>query len=249
MTAMDTNSIRRENLDALIRAAGSLTRLASLSGISAAYLSQIRTGHREMGSRIARRLEEALDINFGMMDLPATWQGFSPAYDGSKMSSPGDVALLEKRRQLGNIAARSDDGFVRIGLAGNGDVAEILRRASVRSMELSESFLRSLTSASDLTSLAIVNADDDSMAPDIMPGDALLLDTSIKDVRVDGIYLFQIGSAVHLKRIQLIKKLLVVKSDNPRYESWTMEGNEIAELIVHGRITASIPLSGAKRLG
>jgi hypothetical protein len=68
--------IRRENLEALITEAGTLEKLAAAASTSPQYLSQIRnqtldvkTGRpREMGTAMARRLEEAGRKTSGWMD-------------------------------------------------------------------------------------------------------------------------------------------------------------------------------------
>lgn len=74
---MDTiEEIRRRNLEALIRQAGSIATLAEEAESSAVYLSQIRhkapdskTGKpREMGKGMARRLERAMGKPEGWMD-------------------------------------------------------------------------------------------------------------------------------------------------------------------------------------
>lgn len=75
--------IRRENLLIAIDKLGSATLLASAAEISAAYISQIKTASPEsktgkpktMGDAVARRIEKALGVPEGWMDVERT--GFS----------------------------------------------------------------------------------------------------------------------------------------------------------------------------
>jgi hypothetical protein len=76
MAVRTIDSIRLDNLNALVREAGSLIAVADAAGTSSVYLSQIRsrainqkTGKpREMGNKMARRLEEATGKPVGWMD-------------------------------------------------------------------------------------------------------------------------------------------------------------------------------------
>lgn len=72
--------IRLANLDRLVAEAGSLTAVAERADTNLVYLSQLRhrtpdhrTGKpREMGARMARRLERAFHKPEGWMDAPAS---------------------------------------------------------------------------------------------------------------------------------------------------------------------------------
>ena len=71
------DQIRRENLEALIKEAGSAARLSALTGVPQPYISQVRRGvaysadntkQRVMGNTVARRLEKAMGKPQGWMD-------------------------------------------------------------------------------------------------------------------------------------------------------------------------------------
>lgn len=62
------NETRRNKLEMLIAEYGSAERVAELSGQSPAYMRQCRTGHRNIGSRVARSMEEGLGLPDGWMD-------------------------------------------------------------------------------------------------------------------------------------------------------------------------------------
>lgn len=74
--------IRVERLEALIKEYGGVERVARLARQNASYLSQCRSGHRGMGDRVARSIEE----NIG---LPSGWM------DSSDAGSPADYVPTE----------------------------------------------------------------------------------------------------------------------------------------------------------
>jgi len=59
---------RLKKLESLIQEYGTAERLAQLSGQSAAYLRQCRTGHRNIGEKLARSIESELGLPPGWMD-------------------------------------------------------------------------------------------------------------------------------------------------------------------------------------
>lgn len=67
---MENDEIRRANLALLIDEAGSAAALEERTGTDATYLRNIRNGVRDMGTRLARRLEEKLGKPRGWMDTP-----------------------------------------------------------------------------------------------------------------------------------------------------------------------------------
>ena len=62
------NETRRRKLEMLISEYGSAERVAVLAEQSPPYLRQCRTGHRNIGSRVARSIEVGLGLPDGWMD-------------------------------------------------------------------------------------------------------------------------------------------------------------------------------------
>jgi transcriptional regulator with XRE-family HTH domain len=83
--------------------------------------------------------------------------------------------------------------------------------------------------------LRILYVEGESMKPTLSPGDLVL--ANLKDTIVrDGIYLVQLEDALIIKRLQrLSRDLIKVSSDNPAYESWTVNPKEQG-LLVMGRV-------------
>lgn len=68
---MDMNSIRRKNLAALVSKVGSQTEFAKLVGTNRLYISQILSDvtARALGTKLARRIETAMGLEAGFMDV------------------------------------------------------------------------------------------------------------------------------------------------------------------------------------
>lgn len=89
-------------------------------------------------------------------------------------------------------------------------------------------------------SLVVVEAFGDSMHPTITDGDIMLVDTSEERVRGPAIYFVRAGNEAIVKRIQLnMDGSLVLKSDNPAYEAWTVSGADASDFKVLGKVVWS----------
>lgn len=233
-----------------------MTALANMTGVSVAYLSQVKTGFREIGSKLARKLEASFGLPTGVMDIPYEWSGFTPvrrkeiditpaedvSYSEPTAASEPNPSMWESVRK---------DTFTKVELfVGDREAMGYFTgiAAPIRSMEMSTRFLQSLTNAADLTSIRLLFGDSNAMSPTINTADMLLIDVSVKRVVTDGVYLFRQGSAVHLKRLQIVGDKIAVKSDNSKYDTWYLSAAEMETVIVYGRICASIPLSRIGRL-
>lgn len=85
--------------------------------------------------------------------------------------------------------------------------------------------------------LALISVKGDSMEPTLSNGDLILLDTTHRQVEDNAIYALQHNGTLLVKRIQ--RKLdgsLVVKSDNDRYESESLDEEAAGRLKVVGRV-------------
>lgn len=121
--------IRRENLEALIREAGSAAKLSLLSDVPQPYISQVRRGAaqspnnnkpRVMGNSVARRLEAKMGKPTGWMDADHGATNFPEDLSGRegqlvalfRLLAPGEqadlVTELTKRLRRHNPAPASD---------------------------------------------------------------------------------------------------------------------------------------------
>lgn len=88
--------------------------------------------------------------------------------------------------------------------------------------------------------LAVLEAFGDSMHPTIADGDIMLVDLSEERVRGPAIYVILAGNEAIVKRIELtMEGWLVVKSDNPAYETRTLKGEQAEEFRCIGKVVWS----------
>lgn len=84
---------------------------------------------------------------------------------------------------------------------------------------------------------AIIVAEGDSMEPTIGHGDLVLIDKSIDRIVDEGIYVLVLAGLVLLKRIQVLPShSILLKSDNPAYDTLEIRPGEAPELIIEGRV-------------
>lgn len=85
--------------------------------------------------------------------------------------------------------------------------------------------------------LVVLEAYGDSMEKTISDGDILLVDISEERVRGPAIYVILAGNEAIVKRIELtLEGWLVVKSDNPAYETRTLKGEQADEFRCLGKV-------------
>lgn len=85
-----------------------------------------------------------------------------------------------------------------------------------------------------IPNLAIITGFGDSMQGTFSDGDPLMIDRGINGMDKDGIYVFSIDDAVHIKRLQRVAgRNVKVISDNPAYERWEVPLDDIQ---IHGRV-------------
>ncbi|MBF0454082.1 MAG: helix-turn-helix transcriptional regulator [Magnetococcales bacterium] len=89
----------------------------------------------------------------------------------------------------------------------------------------------------DPEKLALIPVQGDSMTPTLNQGDLLLLDRRERLVRSDGIYVVCQKRHLMPKRLQRgFDGSVMIKSDNPIYETQTVQEREAARLTIVGRV-------------
>ena len=89
----------------------------------------------------------------------------------------------------------------------------------------------------DPKSLALIDVAGDSMSPTINDGDLILLDTRPAHVRAEGIYVINLAGALLVKRLRMrLSGVVDVVSDNERYGTETISGEQLASLQIVGRV-------------
>lgn len=120
---------------------------------------------------------------------------------------------------------------------GNGTV--IHSEQIVDHLAFREEWVRTELSANP-KNLVLISAIGDSMEPTLRAGDLLLIDRSDAGVKQDAIYAFATNGELRVKRMQLkIDGSVVVKSDNPQYDSEILTSKMAASLRIVGRVVWS----------
>jgi phage repressor protein C with HTH and peptisase S24 domain len=116
----------------------------------------------------------------------------------------------------------------------HGEVAEIIKRIDYSPEEAKRIF-----GGLPQGRVSLVNARGDGMQGTIEPGDLVFIDKGVKFFDGDGIYLFIYNDDFYIKRLQKIKSEILVISDNPRYQKWSLNPDEQQDLVISGRVILS----------
>lgn len=92
---------------------------------------------------------------------------------------------------------------------------------------------------------SMINASGNSMSPTIDNGDKLIVEHwSGNQIQDNKIYVFCYNSEFFVKRLCKNLDEIIIKSDNPEYRIRTISGKSIAELILIGKIVATVKQLG-----
>jgi phage repressor protein C with HTH and peptisase S24 domain len=87
------------------------------------------------------------------------------------------------------------------------------------------------------SNLAMITGSGDSMQPTFYDGDVLIVDSGIKDVITDAVYVLTINDQLYIKRLQRRPDgSILMISDNKQYEPYLIEDGERDKFSVLGRV-------------
>ena len=125
--------------------------------------------------------------------------------------------------------------------AGNG---AINYEEAPTTLDFNENFLRGFLHISgDLSKVHIINAKGDSMEPNIANGELLFISTANTGGIISGnIYVINYGGDVFVKRLEKnpITKAITLFSDNEKYEPIVIDGENLENCAIVGRVVAHI---------
>lgn len=127
-----------------------------------------------------------------------------------------------------NITASAGSGYI------NSDVQEVIKLIEYDS-EQAKTIFKGINSEN----LKVINISGDSMQGTFDSGDTIYVDVSKRIFEGDGIYVFTFGRNLYVKRLQVIKDIIRVKSDNKLYDSWDISEDEFDQLYIHGKVMLS----------
>ncbi|RWN30160.1 MAG: helix-turn-helix transcriptional regulator [Mesorhizobium sp.] len=138
------------------------------------------------------------------------------------------------------VAGGTPEGFVSVPKldirpsAGAGNIA-LYEESEPDIFAFREEWLRRIGVSPKAARLMVAKGD--SMRETINDGDLMIVDVSIREFIDEAIYVLVYGGLVRLKRLQMLRSgLLLLKSDNPRYQTEEVPLAEQPELIIGGRV-------------
>ena len=97
---------------------------------------------------------------------------------------------------------------------------------------------QTLPRTSSPANLAAMTAFGESMAPTFKDGDTLIVDRGVERIAEDGLFVLALDDELYIKRVQRrpTDKAILMKSDNPLYETIVIESVERQRFEVLGRV-------------
>lgn len=195
---------------------GGLAREISLHQQTIQYLAD--TTKTARGSKHTTAIAEALDINAHWL---ATGEGAPTALEAHQVIENMQQAEQAEMRRYTHHTNTPDTLDVPVfsarpsmGMGGElPDYDEV-----IGGMRLSKKWVQgNVPHISAFDNLAVLSAIGDSMSPTLESGDLLLIDTGIKTIKIDGVYVLSAHDRLYIKRVrQRMDGQYEVRSDNPR---------------------------------
>jgi len=186
------------------------------------------------------------DYNSGKMLTDPVLRKRIPEISLEEIKEWGRTVGAWKARLIASPASEKDSIFSGFVLVPRYDVAASMGNGAVIHSEqivdhlaFRAEWVRTELGANP-NNLVLISAIGDSMEPTLRAGDLLLIDRSDAGVKQDAIYAFATNGELRVKRMQLkIDGRVVVKSDNPQYDSEILTSEMAASLRIVGRVVWS----------
>ena len=219
--------------------------LAKFAGVSIETIKRYENGKTNPTNDNLSKIASALGIkvknlydNVSLSEFP----NMSPS-DNNLSPSPSN---LKPQNKSSNDA--EENGIIAVpyfedtyASAGNG---AINYEEAPTTLDFNENFLRGfLRISGDLSKVHIINAKGDSMEPTIANGELLFISTANAGGVISGnIYVINYGGDVFVKRLEKnpITKAITLFSDNEKYEPIVIDGENLENCAIIGRVVAHI---------
>ncbi|THB29038.1 XRE family transcriptional regulator [Providencia sp. MGF014] len=203
--------------------------LAKLVGVSQAAIQKIETGKAATSTRLIE-ISKALNVDPEWLSV-GTGDNPTPQISSSvKIELADDVGTIERYRvEVLDIEASAGKGVIVID-----DFIE-----TITSIEYSVEEAKRLFGGRPAETIKMITVRGDSMAETFEPRDQIFVDMTVNHFDGDGIYVFILNNQLYIKRLQMQYKRLAVISDNPKYETWYLEENNIDGMFIHAKVLVS----------
>lgn len=216
-----------------IRNAGlTQTNLAKVAGVSpqtVQYLCDPKRGAQ--GSKHNSRFAEALGVSSIWLE---TGEGQITPDDGSTRTHKFHVHSGLGHPEIKSVLVHM---FNATGSMGCG-ICQPEDDTVTSSVWLSEQWIRTNLerSITGIHNLAIITGHGDSMSPTFNDGDVLLIDTEVKCITIDGVYVLSANNRLYIKRVrQRLDGQFEISSDNQTVKTVDILNGD-HEITIHGRV-------------
>lgn len=203
-----------------------ITELAALTDWDVGNISRLERGMQGYSEQSLKKIAEALKVPVSDLFSTHNENDTVNAYSVSSLSPQrrSDVYRVD----VMDVSASAGNGV------SNRDFIEV-----ISSIEYVTEEAKALFGHRPANQVKLINVRGDSMQGTIEPGDLIFVDIAVNFFDGDGIYVFDFGGDLFIKRLQKIKTSLVVLSDNPLYREWQIANDEMDMLHVCGKVLLS----------
>lgn len=197
---------------------GSQTDFSRAIKKSPAQINQWLNGYRNIGDAVALNIEKSLGLPQGYLD------GEVGDYAQTALSDDVDKIRLPRI----NVEASCGAGSI------NNQYTEVVDYVVVARKWARDNL------GSNLSHIKVLTARGDSMNPTIEDGDVLFVDEGITYFSGEGVYIIWYADGLKAKRLQsTVSGGLKIISDNDRYETETVSGEELDNIRICGKVAGS----------
>ncbi|AIX51451.1 MULTISPECIES: XRE family transcriptional regulator [Pantoea] len=203
-----------------------LSELALRTDSDVGNLSRLERGIQGYSDGLLHKIAAALSVPVSELFSSNEANDTVDSYSVSSIIKKGRKDVY--RIDVLDVSASAGDG------SPSKDVVEV-----IRSIEYVPDQARVIFGNRPETSVKLINVRGDSMEGTIEPGDLIFVDVAVSTFDGDGIYVFDFNGDMFVKRLQKVKREIIVISDNPRYREWSISEEELSMLHVAGRVMLS----------
>ncbi|MEY0513142.1 XRE family transcriptional regulator [Providencia manganoxydans] len=211
---------RRQKLAELVARYETQEEFARAIGKDKSYVSRMlyppsKSGYKRIGDKMVLAIQDALG-------LPAGWMDGIVESEIPQPSRSYKVEVLDVEASAG---------------AGVVVLDEFIE--TITAIEYSDEEAKRLFGGRPDHTIKMITVRGDSMAETFEPRDQIFVDMTVNHFDGDGIYVFILNNQLYIKRLQMQYKRLAVISDNPKYETWYLEENNIDGMFIHAKVLVS----------
>lgn len=199
------------------------SELARQMGVSPQAVQKWEAGETVPRGQRIERLASVLSVPVSYLMSGDEGGGLRLVSDNPALTFVGKTVVVPRLDVSGSMGH---------GLAQADGYMDIIER-----MTVSADWVRQSLSVTNPNNLAIITGRGDSMEGTYVDGDLLLVDRGVNDLKMDAVYVMAIDGELYIKRVQRQPGgMIMMISDNPRYQPITIKPNELESFKVLARV-------------